>query len=70
MRLKIAFAIVLIVRLSPLPAQNSDILLTRVKSNEEESSWIIDQATLDAWSAPYRGWQYFPEPVIPSDWFC
>jgi hypothetical protein len=27
----------------------------------------IDQATLDAWSAPYRGWHYFAEPIIPSD---
>jgi len=27
----------------------------------------IDQATLDAWSAPYRGWHYYAEPVIPSD---
>ena len=27
----------------------------------------IDQATLDLWSAPYRGWHYDPEPVIPSD---
>ncbi len=27
----------------------------------------IGRATLDAWSAPYRGWHYYPEPVIPSD---
>ena len=27
----------------------------------------IDRATLDAWSAPYRGWHYHPDPVIPSD---
>jgi alpha-L-fucosidase len=27
----------------------------------------IDQATLDAWSAPYRGWHYYAEPIIPSD---
>ncbi len=27
----------------------------------------IDQATLDTWSAPYRGWHYYSDPVIPSD---
>ena len=27
----------------------------------------IDRATLDTWSAPYRGWNYYSEPVIPSD---
>ncbi len=32
-----------------------------------ENSAPIDAATLDAWSAPYRGWHYHPDPVIPSD---
>lgn len=27
----------------------------------------IDKATLDSWSAPYRGWHYYAEPIIPSD---
>jgi hypothetical protein len=27
----------------------------------------IDEATLNAWAAPYRGWHYYPEPVIPAD---
>ncbi|MHC1763975.1 MAG: hypothetical protein AB9869_06680 [Verrucomicrobiia bacterium] len=27
----------------------------------------IDPATLDAWSAPYRGWHYYADPIIPSD---
>ncbi len=27
----------------------------------------IDQATLDRWSAPYRGWHYWPEPIIPAE---
>ena len=27
----------------------------------------IDMATLDMWSAPYRGWYYFPDPIITSD---
>ena len=26
----------------------------------------IDRATLDQWSAPYRGWHYWPEHVVPS----
>jgi predicted GH43/DUF377 family glycosyl hydrolase len=26
----------------------------------------IDRATLDAWSAPYRGWHYWPDHVIPA----
>lgn len=31
-----------------------------------ESDRPIDRETLDRWSAPYRGWHYWPEPVIPS----
>jgi hypothetical protein len=26
----------------------------------------IDAATLDAWAAPYRGWHYWPDHVIPA----
>lgn len=26
----------------------------------------MDAATMDRWSAPYRGWHYYPEPIIPS----
>jgi len=26
----------------------------------------IDQATLDRWTAPYRGWHYYPAHVIPE----
>ena len=26
----------------------------------------IDQETLDRWSAPYRGWHYWPDHVIPA----
>jgi len=32
-----------------------------------DSGTEIDRATLDAWAAPYRGWHYYPDPVIPSD---
>lgn len=27
----------------------------------------IDRATLDAWSAPYRNWHYYPSHVIPAE---
>ena len=27
----------------------------------------IDRKTLDRWSAPYRGWYYWPEPIIASE---
>ena len=27
----------------------------------------IDAATLDAWSAPYRNWHYWPDHVIPAE---
>lgn len=27
----------------------------------------IDQETLARWSAPYRGWHYWPEPIIPAE---
>lgn len=33
----------------------------------QEKSAKIDQATLDAWSAPYRGWHYWPDPIIPAE---
>ena len=31
-----------------------------------ESDADIDRETLDKWSAPYRGWHYQPEHVIPA----
>ncbi|MDR3093130.1 MAG: hypothetical protein LBU62_00615 [Bacteroidales bacterium] len=27
----------------------------------------VDAATLAQWSSPYRGWIYYPQPVIPAD---
>lgn len=27
----------------------------------------IDRETLDRWSAPYRGWHYWPDPIIPAE---
>lgn len=29
--------------------------------------WTPDQETLDAWAAPYRGWHYYADPVIPAE---
>jgi predicted GH43/DUF377 family glycosyl hydrolase len=34
----------------------------------QESTEPIDAATLQKWSAPYRGWKYHPDPVIPADY--
>lgn len=32
-----------------------------------ENTMDIDRSTLDAWSAPYRGWSYWPDHVIPAE---
>ncbi len=34
---------------------------------QNQAPAAIDRATLDAWSAPYRGWHYWPEPIIPAE---
>jgi predicted GH43/DUF377 family glycosyl hydrolase len=34
----------------------------------KESAQPIDSETMKQWSAPYRGWTYYPAPVIPSDY--
>ena len=31
------------------------------------NSAAIDQATMDKWSMPYRGWHYWPDHVISSE---
>ncbi|MDR2643587.1 MAG: hypothetical protein LBC74_12420, partial [Planctomycetaceae bacterium] len=41
-------------------------MLTKVQA--QESVQPIDAETLQKWSAPYRGWQYHPSPIIPSDY--
>jgi predicted GH43/DUF377 family glycosyl hydrolase len=38
------------------------------KLQAQESVEPIDTETLKKWSEPYRGWQYHPDPVIPSDY--
>jgi hypothetical protein len=42
--------------------------LAALHAAEPTTTQPIDQKTLDEWSAPYRGWHYYPDPVIPSDW--
>ncbi|MDR1887004.1 MAG: hypothetical protein LBQ70_03730, partial [Prevotellaceae bacterium] len=34
----------------------------------KESAEPIDAETVARWSAPYRGWKYYPEAVIPADY--
>jgi len=40
--------------------------MASVQAVEPTRSPDIDQATLAAWSAPYRGWHYLPDHVITS----
>ncbi len=35
-------------------------------SGESVPNGDIDGVTLDQWSAPYRGWHYWPDHVIPA----
>jgi hypothetical protein len=39
--------------------------LAALHAAEPTTTQQIDQKTLDEWSAPYRGWHYYPDPVIP-----
>ena len=41
--------------------------LPMASAAEPGGTMSIDRQTLDAWSAPYRGWYYFPEHVIPAE---
>ncbi len=38
----------------PLPTQSA------------EKSMTTDERTIKQWSAPYRGWHYYPDHVIPA----
>jgi beta-xylosidase len=42
-------------------------LFTALHAAETTPVQHIDRATLDKWSASYRGWHYWPDHVIPSD---
>ena len=35
-------------------------------SSETPRETGINRETLDRWAAPYRGWHYYPEHVIPA----
>lgn len=37
------------------------------KETEQAKALSVDNELLEKWSAPYRGWSYHPEAVIPSD---
>ena len=34
---------------------------------QDAAAQAIDRATLDRWAAPYRGWHYWPDHVIPAE---
>lgn len=42
------------------------LLLIQSLAVADEAPGPIDRETLDRWSAPYRGWTYWPDHVIPS----
>ncbi|MDR1895757.1 MAG: hypothetical protein LBR10_03090 [Prevotellaceae bacterium] len=45
------------------------VTLFRVDAQQsKESAEPIDSVTIAQWSAPYRGWSYYPEAVIPADY--
>jgi len=45
----------------------SSLLIIIFSCNSDDKSSVIDAKTMNKWSAPYRGWFYYPEPVITSD---
>jgi len=44
----------------------SVILLAACAAGASAGGDAIDAETLDRWSAPYRGWHYWPDHVIPA----
>ena len=67
MRLKLAITYLIFTCILSVQAQHPDDVDADYKVHGVESTGQIDQATLDAWSAPYRGWHYHADPIIPSD---
>ncbi len=43
------------------------LLAPAAQAAQERPPAEIDRPTLDRWSAPYRGWHYWPEPVIAAE---
>lgn len=50
-----------------LTAIAAGIVVLLASCMTREKGVQIDRTTLDKWSAPYRGWYYYAEPIIPSD---
>ena len=48
-------------------AQQSATSLHENSSKSSADKAKIDRATIDAWSAPFRGWHYYADPIIPAD---
>jgi beta-xylosidase len=44
------------------------LLLLSTIISAQESNQPIGAETLASWSSPYRGWTYYPDPVIPADY--
>ncbi|MDR1496882.1 MAG: hypothetical protein LBS59_00495 [Puniceicoccales bacterium] len=45
------------------------LFLCRVDAQQtQESTSPIDAETMRKWGAPYRGWNYYPEPIIPANY--
>ena len=42
------------------------VSLGALRAAETAATADIDRETLDKWSAPYRGWHYWPDHVIPA----
>jgi predicted GH43/DUF377 family glycosyl hydrolase len=42
-------------------------LVGTLEAAEAGAPPVIDRQTLDAWAAPYRGWCYWPEPIVPAN---
>jgi predicted GH43/DUF377 family glycosyl hydrolase len=43
------------------------LAISQLSCRSNKHTQQIDMATLDKWSAPFRGWHYYAEPIIPSD---
>ena len=67
MKAKTALVICMLMGSLLAKGKMSDLYMKEKEAGNSGKSEKIDQATLDQWSAPYRGWHYYSDPVIPSD---
>ena len=42
-------------------------MLGRLSAGESTAAREVDRETVARWSAPYRGWHYRPEHVLPAE---